>query len=62
MHGFDTQRLVVAATLLATALFLMSGAPGLRYRRQVRIAAIAVYGAALAGVVVWVLLWLVDAA
>ena len=61
MQGFDTQQLVVAVTLVATVLFLMSGAPGFRYRRQARIGSIVVYCAALAIVVAWVLLWLAGA-
>ena len=56
--GFDTQRMIGAALTLATVLFLMAVAPGFRYRRQVRIASIAIYCVVLAGVAVWVVLWL----
>ncbi|HWB49342.1 MAG TPA: hypothetical protein VG651_09550 [Stellaceae bacterium] len=59
---FDAQRLIAALLAAATALFLMSGAPGFRYRRQMRIAAVAVYGALLAAILVWVALWLVGVA
>jgi hypothetical protein len=59
MNGFafDRQRLIGALITLATALFLMAIAPGFRYRRIARVAAIAIYGAVFAGVLGWVVLW-----
>jgi len=54
---FDRQRLVAALMLAATALFLLAVAPGFRYRRAARIAAITVFAAVFTGVVVWVVLW-----
>jgi hypothetical protein len=54
----DRSQMISALVLAATALFLFSVAPGMRFRRQARIAAIAIYGAALLGVVVYVVLWL----
>jgi hypothetical protein len=59
---FDPQRLVAALMLAATALFLLAVAPGFRYRRAARIAAIAVFAVVFTGVVVWVVLWLAGAA
>jgi hypothetical protein len=56
----DRQRLIGAAITVATALFLMAVAPRFPYRRAARIAAIAIYGAAMAGVVAWVVLWLLG--
>jgi hypothetical protein len=53
----DRQQLIGALVTLATVLFLMAIAPGFRYRRAARIAAVSVYSAVLAGVVVWVVLW-----
>jgi hypothetical protein len=61
-HGFEVQRVIGATLTLATVLFLMSAAPGFRYRRQVRIASIAIYCTLLAGVIVWVVLWLLGVA
>jgi hypothetical protein len=59
---FDRQRLIGVLITLATALFLMAVAPGFPYRRAARRAAIVVYGAALIGVVAWVVLWLLGVA
>jgi hypothetical protein len=56
----DREQLAGALITAATALFLMSVAPGFRYRRVTRIAALATYGVVLAGVVVWVVLWLLG--
>jgi uncharacterized membrane protein len=53
----DRQRLVSALMLAATALFLLAVAPGFRYRRAARVAAITVYAVAFTGVVVWAVLW-----
>ena len=58
----DRQQLIGALITLATALFLMAVAPGFPYRRAARRAAMAVYGAALIGVAVWVGLWLLGVA
>jgi hypothetical protein len=60
MHGIDRQQLIGALVTLATALFLMAVAPQFPYRRAARIAAIAIYGCVLAGVLVWVALWLLG--
>jgi hypothetical protein len=59
---FDTQRMIGAAITLATVLFLMSGVPGFPYRRQMRLASGALYCILLAGVSLWVLLWLLGMA
>ena len=53
----DRQRLVSALMLAATALFLLAVAPGFRYRRAARIAAITVFTVVFTGVVVWTVLW-----
>jgi hypothetical protein len=57
----DRQRMVAALMLSATALFLISQRTPSRYRRAVRIAAIVVYAAAIAAVLVWVGLWAAGA-
>jgi len=49
--------MISALVLAATALFLFSVAPGMRFRRQARIAAIAIYGAGFLAIVVYVVLW-----
>jgi hypothetical protein len=53
----DLDQMIAALVLAATVLFLMTMAPGFRWRRQARIAALAVYGATFLGVVVYVVLW-----
>jgi hypothetical protein len=58
----DRQQLIGVLITLATALFLMAVAPRFRYRRAARRATIVVYGAALIGVVAWVVLWLLGVA
>jgi hypothetical protein len=58
---FDTQRLIAAALLAATALFLMSQRLRGPYRRAAIVASVAVYGALAAGVVVYAGLWLAGA-
>jgi hypothetical protein len=55
---FDLQRMIAAVLLAATALFLMSQWLGGRHRRTAMVAAIAVYGVLVAGVLVYVGLWL----
>jgi hypothetical protein len=57
----DTGRLISALVLLATALFLLSGQVRLRFRRQMRIAAVAIFAVTFAGVAVYVVLWLLGA-
>jgi hypothetical protein len=59
---FDMQRLIAAVALAATALFLVSQRLSGRRRRAAMVAAIAVYGALLAGVVVYAGLWLAGVA
>lgn len=59
--GMDRNRMFGALVTLATALFLMAVAPGFRYRRQARIAAVVIYGAAAIGAVVYLVLWLLVA-
>lgn len=54
----NRNQMISALILAATALFLMTGMPGFRWRRPVRIAAVAIYGATFVGVVVYVVLWL----
>jgi hypothetical protein len=61
MMQFDLQRMIAAVLLAATALFLMSQWLGGRHRRTAMIASIAVYGALVAGVVVYIGLWLAGA-
>ncbi|HXC26469.1 MAG TPA: hypothetical protein VNV38_00835 [Stellaceae bacterium] len=56
----DRNQAIAALVLAATALFLMSGAPGFRWRRQARLAAVVVFGAAFLGVVIYVALWALD--
>jgi hypothetical protein len=60
MHGFDAQRLIGALITLATVLFLVAVAPGFRYRMAARRAALTIYAVVFAGVVVWVVLWLLG--
>ena len=50
-------QLITALALAATALFLMAGPPRFRWRRQARIAALALYGAAFLAAAVYALLW-----
>jgi hypothetical protein len=57
MNGFDRQRLVAALTLAVVVLYLLAVAPGFRYRRAARIAAITVFTVVFTGLVVWVVLW-----
>ena len=56
----DRNQLIGVFLLAATALFLMSGQPWMRYRRAARVGAITVYGTGLLGVLVWVGLWLLG--
>ena len=49
--------LIAMPIALATVLFLLTGARGFRYRREARMAALAIYGVVIAGVAVWVALW-----
>lgn len=58
---FDLQRLIAAVLLAATALFLIAQWLGGRHRRAMMIASIAVYGALVAGVVVYIGLWFAGA-
>ena len=53
----DRQRLIGALITLATVMFLVAVAPGFRYRRAARLAAIALYAVVFAGVAVWAVLW-----
>jgi hypothetical protein len=53
----DLDQMIAALVLAATVLFLMTMAPGFRWRRQARAAALAVYGATFLGVVVYAVLW-----
>jgi uncharacterized membrane protein len=48
--------------LAVMVLYLLARAPGFRYRRAARIAAITVFTVVFAGLVVWVVLWLAGAA
>jgi hypothetical protein len=57
----DRQQIFAVLIGSATVLFVAAGAPGFRYRRQVRIAAVAVYGVALVVVLAWVAMWLAGA-
>jgi hypothetical protein len=54
----DLNRMISALVLVATALFLMTMAPRFRWRRQARLAALAIYGATLVGILVYIALWL----
>jgi hypothetical protein len=58
----DPQRVAMALTLLATAMYLIAVAPGFGWRRQLRLAAIGVYAIALAVVLGWIALWLAGRA
>lgn len=60
--NFDQQRLVTGLILAATALFLVAVAPGFRYRRTARRAAIALYAAAAVVVIGLIVLWLMGVA
>jgi hypothetical protein len=53
----DFNRTISALVLAATALFLMTMAPGFPWRRQARVAALAIYGATIFGVIVYIVLW-----
>ena len=55
--AFDRQRLVMALTLAATALYLIAATPGFRYRRVARMLAVTVYAVVFIGVCAWVVLW-----
>lgn len=54
----DLNRMISALVLVATALFLMAMAPRFRWRRQARAAALAIYGATLVGILIYIALWL----
>jgi hypothetical protein len=56
----DRQRLIGALVTAATVLFLIAVAPGFPYRRAARVAALTLYGIVLAGVIVWVVMWLLG--
>jgi len=62
MNAFDPQRLTRALILLATSMYLIAVAPGFGWRRQLRLAAVGVYGVALAMVLGWIALWLMGRA
>ena len=53
----DRNQAVAALVLTVTALFLMSNAPGFRYRRAARNAAVVAFAAVFLGVVIYVTLW-----
>jgi len=55
--GMDRNRMIAALVLAVTALFLLSGAPGFRYRRAARSAAIVGYAAVFLAVAIYVGLW-----
>lgn len=54
----EPQQTISALVLATTALFLMTMAPGFRWRRQARVAAVALYAATFLGAAVYVALWL----
>ncbi|HWD58683.1 MAG TPA: hypothetical protein VG308_10415 [Stellaceae bacterium] len=54
----DREQAVAALVMAATALFLISVAPGMRYRREARIAAVTAFALALGAALVWSALWL----
>lgn len=58
MMIFDRNQLMSALIVAATALFLLAGGPRVRWHRQLRIAALALYGAAFIGALAYVGLWL----
>ena len=61
MGGFERQRLYGALILLVTALFIAGGYPPLaRWRRQMRAAAIGIFGLALAAAILEIILWLAE--
>ena len=58
MNGFDRQRLLTALILLVMALFVASGVPpAMRWRRKLRLAAIAAFFIALALALAEIALW-----
>jgi hypothetical protein len=57
----NPQRAISALILVATLMYLVSVAPGLRYRRAMRAVALAVYAIAMGVVLVWVGLWIMGA-
>jgi hypothetical protein len=59
MQIMDRQQLISALMLAATALYLIAAAPGFRYRRATRIAALALYGVAVAVALVFVGIWFI---
>ena len=54
----DRSQAIAALMTATTALFLISIAPGMRYRRQARIAAMTAFALAFAAALVWSALWL----
>ena len=58
MNGFDRRQAIAALIALVTALFVASGAmPGLRWRRQLRGAAIVGFAVAVALTLIEIGLW-----
>jgi len=57
----DRQQIFATLIGSATVLFVMAGAPGFRWRRPVRIAAVVVYGVAMVVVLAWIGMWLAGA-
>jgi hypothetical protein len=58
MNGFDRQRMLSALILVVITLFVFSGAPfGLRWRRELRLAAVIVFFIGLAAALVEILFW-----
>jgi hypothetical protein len=63
MNNPDLQRMVGALLAVGMVLFVMSGAPGMpggAFRLWARRGAVGLYCLVLAGVIVYVLLWLVG--
>jgi len=61
MSGFDRHQAIAALIALVTALFVAAGAmPALRWRRQLRAAAIIGFAIALAVVLSEIALWLAQ--
>ena len=61
MYQLDKQHVIAVLMVVATALFVMSGAPGMpggAFRLWARRGALALYCVALAAVFVYVILWL----
>ena len=59
MSAFERQQMLAALTFLVMALFVASGyPPAARWRREIRIAAIALFFVAIAAALIEIAIWL----